>query len=102
MSPLTDVLQEVYRGLLAFCDPGTEPLLDGRSAMWEQNGVQITVGLAASDNSLYPDIVHQGKKIRYREFLAGPHLANLTQLAEFIRRTSDRPRTYIDTDGKPL
>ena len=91
-------LPDIERDIDAFADPGTEVAVDKEVVYWEQDGQERTANLRAAPGRELPDLVIEGVQMSYRDFLAGPHMANLDRLAEFMPKTI-RAEDYIPTRG---
>lgn len=89
-------LLDIERDLEAFADPGTEPLVDKDLVYWEQDGQERIATLVGVPGSELPDLVVAGIQMSYQDFLAGPHMANLGRLAQFMPKTI-RADDYIPT-----
>ena len=89
-------LFDIERDIQAFADPGTEPLVDKELVYWEQDGQERSATLVGVPGSDLPDLVIDGVQMSYQEFLAGPHMASLKRLAQFMPKTI-RADDYIPT-----
>ena len=89
-------LSDIERDIQAFADPGTEPLADKELVYWEQDGQERSATLVGVPGSDLPDLVIDGVQMSYQEFLAGPHMASLKRLAQFMPKTI-RADDYIPT-----
>lgn len=101
-------LAEIEKDLRAFADPWSDIAIDKGSAVWERDGETISVEFAApAGGGSYPDIIHNGTRSTYKQFLAGPAMASLASLADSIVKMHAPKHQYVDTwasladDGLP-
>jgi len=102
-----DPLKEIEQDLTAFADPGTPVIVEQDSAVWIQDGAEREVEFVRAPASAYPDVIHHDSRLSYRQFLAGPSMADLHRLGEVISNTMERPPGFVETvatrleDGEP-
>lgn len=92
-----DTLIQIKRDIRAFADPGTDVLVDNDLICWEQDGSERTATLVGVAGGGLPDVEIEGTRLTYRSFLAGPQMANLDRLAEFMPKIIGKPRNYVST-----
>ena len=92
-----DKLLEIRRDIKAFADPATEVLVDNDLVYWEQDGRERTATLVGVPGNELPDVEMEGTTVSYRSFLAGPHMASLDRLAEFMPKIIGEPGDYVPT-----
>ncbi len=92
-----DTLLQIKRDIKAFADPGTHVLVDNAMIYWVQDGSERTATLVGVAGGGLPDVVMEGTRLTYRSFLAGPQMANLDRLAEFMPKIIGEPRNYVST-----
>jgi len=88
---------EIKKDIRRFADPGSDVLTDGSTLIWERDGRTREATLRQSDDGSLPDVCVGDAWMKYRDFLAGPEMADLYRLAQFVVKTAhDRPE-YVRT-----
>lgn len=88
---------EIKRDVRPFADPGSDVLVDGSTLIWERDGRTCEATLRQSDDGSLPEVCIGDAWMKYRDFLAGPEMADLHRFAQFVVKTaSDRPE-YVPT-----
>lgn len=93
-------LHDIERDLRAFADPGTDVIISGDSAVWEQDGGERSVKFLRRIGADVPDVEYMGRRLSYRAFLAGPDMADLGRLAEFIQKTTRASPNFVETGAR--
>ena len=91
------LILQIKRDIRAFADPGSDVLVDNDLICWEQDGSERTATLVGVAGGGLPDVEIEGARLTYRSFLAGPQMANLDRLAEFMPKIISKPRNYVST-----
>lgn len=98
MTATGELLGDIERDLRAFADPWSTVIVDPTSAVWERDGIEKTVQFARPEGpQAFPDVIADGKRFSYRNFLAGPWMANLATFADFVTKTHSPQVEYVDT-----
>ena len=93
------MLEQIERDLRAFADPGTPVVVDKTTAIWEQKGRSRSLSFrraVTGELRVEPD---GGEPVTYRQFLAGPDMADLQQLADFMLKVREEPHGFVETTG---
>jgi hypothetical protein len=92
-------LDEIEQDLRAFADPSSPVIVEKNTAMWEQDGQNRTLAFSrAADGGLLVR-TESGDQLKYRDFLAGPTMADLRRFANYILKTRTEPQGFIETTG---
>lgn len=93
------VIREIRDDLLCFSDPGRGVEVDTGGALWVQDGEERTLNFLLDQDSRFPRVRFKGSEMAYRDFLAGPAMANLTKLAKFIQNVVSRTPVHVETSS---
>jgi uncharacterized protein YjbI with pentapeptide repeats len=89
------VYETIRRDIASFADPATEVLVTDRGATWSQMRKLVAVDFVRGDDEL-PDIKVGNLQLRYREFFASEHMADIKALAEGTNQELGRQGKYVD------
>ena len=92
-----DIRTQIRRDIRPFADPGSEVLGESDELYWEKDGEAHTAKLKEVPGDYLPQIAMNGIDMPYSEFLASAHMADLQRLADFIPKSLDHPKDYVDT-----
>lgn len=92
-----DWTAEIKKDIRRFADPGSDVLMDNRTLIWERDGRNRTATLRQSDAESWPDVRIGDTWMSYQDFLAGPEMADLDRLAQFVVKTAPDGPDYVQT-----